>query len=56
MIFFTLVSRSGLETSVVAGMHLLSTLNELVESKTRTYQGQVTSGRTAWWRGGVGQD
>ena len=27
-----------------------------VESKTRTYHGQVGSGRTAGWRGGVGQD
>ena len=27
-----------------------------VESKTRTYHGRVGSGRTAGWRGGVGQD
>ena len=27
-----------------------------VESKTRTYLGRVGSGRTAGWRGGVGQD
>ena len=27
-----------------------------VESKTRTYHGRVASGRTAGWRGGVGQD
>ena len=27
-----------------------------VESKTRTYHGPVASGRTAGWRGGVGQD
>ena len=29
---------------------------KLVESKTRTYHGRVGSGRTAGWRGGVGQD
>ena len=27
-----------------------------IESKTRTYHGRVGSGRTAGWRGGVGQD
>ena len=27
-----------------------------VKSKTRTYHGRVASGRTAGWRGGVGQD
>ena len=30
--------------------------SRFVESKTRTYHGGVGSGRTAGWRGGVGQD
>ena len=28
----------------------------LVESQTRTDNGRVRSGRTAWWRGGVEQE
>ena len=28
----------------------------LAESKNRTYHGRFGSGRTAGWRGGVGQD